>query len=107
MEDLQNQVNELFAEKLKIYQGGDNLSLPHIPRISKKYFSTKTIVIGQETNTWFRKGNDDLKNIFIENLDKISNICLENSYDKFIALDAANYKGMFWKFSRLLYEENH
>jgi|BioPla2DNA2_1021312.scaffolds.fasta_scaffold23817_3 hypothetical protein len=106
MEDLQNQVNELFAEKLKIYQGGDNLSLPHIPRISKKYFSTKTIVIGQETNTWFRKGNDDLKNIFIENLDKISNICLENSYDKFIALDAANYKGMFWKFSRLLYEEN-
>ena len=106
MEKIQQEINNLFSERLKSYSGGNNLSIPHIPRISKNFHFTKTVVIGQETNTWYRKGNDDLKNIFLKDIDKITNICLESRYDKFISEEAANYKGMFWKFNRLLYEKN-
>src|SRR5690606_1734593 len=104
---LQQKINQAFQTKFKNYEGGLNLSVPYIPRISKNYLKTRTIVLGQETNTWYPNGEaDGLKSIFLQNLNNIDLICLENRYDEFIKSSVKKYPGKFWEFQRLLYKEN-
>lgn len=102
--EVQKRIIDLYKEKFSDYKGGLNLSTPLIPRISQEYLKNRVLVIGQETNTWYRKSNDDLKLFFVENLDKIEEICIKNKYDHFIKHYAEKYGGKFWEFSRQLYK---
>lgn len=104
-EILQNKINALYAETFQEYKGKLGLSVPLIPRISKGYLKNRTLIVGQETNTWYRETKDDLKNVFLKDLDNISEICLEDRFDEFICNCVDDYRGMFWKFNRLLYTE--
>ncbi len=110
LKGLQNEINELYIEAFNEYKGGLNLSVPLIPKISANYFDNKVVIIGQETNTWFRSNNlkntDDLKDIFLKNLDKIEDICLIQRYDYFIKNIAGKYNSNFWRFQRELYLNN-
>lgn len=104
---IQKKIINLYRETFKNYNQELGLSVPHIPRISKDYFKNRTIILGQETNTWFRTTNNDLQQIFTQNLDKPIKICLTNRYDKFIkdSLSPGKYGGSFWKFNRMLYDK--
>jgi hypothetical protein len=104
--EVQEQINNLYASKFQGYEGRLGLSVPHLPRISSTYFINRTVVIGQETNTWYRNNDSDgLKNIFLKNLSDIPKTCLKDRYDTFIHKHARNYGGKFWEFNRLLYKK--
>lgn len=104
---LQERINQAFVAKFKNYAGGLNLSVPYIPRISDNYLKTRTIVLGQETNTWYPNGQiDGLKTIFHQHLNNVDEICLKKRYDKFIKSSVGKYPGKFWEFQRLLYAEH-
>jgi len=104
--EIQDEINNLYFERFKNYSNNLGLSVPLIPRISEKYFENRTVIIGQETNTWYRNGNHDgLKNIFLANQDNIEKVCLNDRYDKFIKNSVSKYSGKFWVFIKLLYEE--
>lgn len=106
IKDVQEKINNLYASKFQGYEGGLKLSVPHIPRISPAYFTNRTVVIGQETNTWYRNTESEgLKNIFLENLDEVTRICLTDRYDHFIKECLKKYQGKFWEFNRLLYKK--
>lgn len=108
LENFQTQINELYVESFKSYKGGLNLSVPLIPRISKAFVENRVVIVGQETNTWFRSDEkvetDDLKNIFLNDLSNLEKICLIKRYDNFIENNVSSYGGNFWKFQRSLYE---
>jgi hypothetical protein len=101
---IQDQINTLYINQFKDYSGGLNLSVPLIPRITQSYLINRTIVLGQETNTWYRNDvSDGLKTLFLQNTNKVEQICLVERYDKFIREEAEFYWGKFWDFNRLLY----
>ena len=102
VETLQAKLVKLYTEKLTKYSGGLKLSVPHMPRVSKRYLETRIIVVGQETNTWYLETNDDFLNVFLKSK-SIETACLVNRYDKFIVECAQGYGGKFWDFSRKLY----
>ncbi|WP_282017370.1 hypothetical protein [Salegentibacter mishustinae] len=110
IEFMQSEINNFAIEAFKDYQGGLNLSVPLVPRISENYLKNKVVVVGQETNTWYRTDNkpdtDDLQQVFLKNLSKVDKICLEKRYDVFIKDIAGKYGGNFWRFQRMLYERN-
>ena len=66
LQDIQKQVTDAFYQQFKNYEGGLNLSRPHIPLISEGYLKNRVMVMGQETNTWYRKGEDDLKDYYLK-----------------------------------------
>ena len=105
--EIQEKINNLFYEAFKNYEGGKGLSVPCIPRISSSYLENRTVVLGQETNTWFEKKDidDSLKNIFLQNADNIYKICLTERYDEFIRNHASTYLGNFWNFNKMIYKE--
>lgn len=103
---IQEQINNLYLEKFKYYKENLGLSVPLIPRLSAQYFKNRVIVLGQETNTWYRKTNDDLNEVFLANKDNIYKICLEDRYDHFIKNHVSKYPGKFWEFNKMLYKEN-
>jgi len=103
---IQEQINNLYLAKFKDYKENLGLSVPLIPRLSVKYFENRVIVLGQETNTWYRKTNDDLNKVFLANKDNISSICLVDRYDSFIINHVSKYPGKFWEFNKMLYKEN-
>jgi hypothetical protein len=105
-EIIQNKINALYAETFKEYKGGLGLSVPLIPRVSLGYLKNRTLIIGQETNTWYKKTKDDLKNVFLKDLDNISEVCLDDRFDNFICNCADGYGGKFWDFNRLLYAKD-
>ncbi|MDY0016799.1 MAG: hypothetical protein RBS89_03080 [Candidatus Delongbacteria bacterium] len=102
---LQNSINQIYVEKFKDYQGGLNLSVPCIPRISEAYFENRVVVVGQETNTWYNETDDDLYKVFLKKTNDIENICLNSKYDVFVEECVQNYPGKFWNFNRRLYDE--
>lgn len=102
--ELQESINKIYIDTFKNYSGSLNLSVPHIPRVSASYLDNRAIILGQETNTWYRETEDDLKNVFLENIGDVSKICLNDRYDKFISEAAKTYPGKFWEFTRLLYK---
>lgn len=102
---MQEQINNLYFEKFKSYSTDLKLSVPLIPRISENYLENRILVLGQETNTWYRKTENDLKEVFLDNKDNISKICLEQRYDDFIIKHVSKYPGKFWEFNKLLYDE--
>lgn len=106
VEEIQEKINNLFIKAFKDYKGGLNLSVPLVPRISKAFLVNRTIVIGQETNTWYRHGEDELKNVFVEDTENIIKVCLNDRYDLFIGKHVKSYRGKFWAFNRLLYKKN-
>lgn len=101
---LQERINNAYLKTFTDYTGGLNLSVPLIPRVSEQYLETRTIVIGQETNTWYKKTEDDLLNLFKNNINEITRICLTDRYDKFVRDVVSTYSGKFWEFTRLLYK---
>ena len=104
--ELQSALSSLYFRHFSSYSGGLGLSVPLLPRISDSYLNTRTIVLGQETNTWYRTDfEEDLKNVFLSAPDKIESVCLDNRYDDFIENHARVYGGKFWGFSRLLYDQ--
>jgi hypothetical protein len=106
-EQLQKQVIDLFINQFINYKGGLYLSTPLIPRISDGYLKNRVLIVGQETNTWFRSGKDDLLTVFLNNLDNVETNCITDKYDKFIKkMSRKNYGGNFWGFSRSLYNGN-
>jgi len=102
---IQEKINNLYFDKFKNYSKNLGLSVPLIPRLSEKYFENRIIVLGQETNTWYRKTNNDLKEIFLANKENISKICLEQRYDDFIKKYVSKYPGKFWEFNKMLYDK--
>lgn len=105
---IQNDIIQLYFETFKKYDGGLGLSIPHIPRISMNYLMNRTIIVGQETNTWYGVGlnqEDNLKDLFDNHPHEIEKYCLDEAYDPFIRECAAQYGGKFWDFNRLLYKE--
>jgi len=103
---LQKELIDLFVDRFKKYSGGLNLSTPLIPKITDRYLENRVLVIGQETNTWYNKTSDDLKEDFLPNLDQIEKICVEERYQNFILNFSENYGGKFWNFTKLLYQQN-
>jgi hypothetical protein len=107
--NLQYKINNLYFEAFKNYipfkiKGKEiGLSVPLLPKISSSYLENRVIVLGQETNTWYKSTNNDLKNIFLERPNNIKETCLDDRYHKFMKDSVAKYEGMFWKFNRELY----
>jgi hypothetical protein len=102
---LQKELIDIFIDKFKKYGGGLNLCTPLIPRVTSRYLDSRVIVIGQETNTWYNKTKDDLKEDFLSNLGRIEKICVEERYENFILNFADRYGGKFWNFTKLLYQK--
>lgn len=102
--ETQKRIIELYKEKFENYAGGLNLSTPLIPRISAEYFNNRVLVVGQETNTWYKNSSDDLYLFFSQNIDKIEELGIEKKYDHFIRHFAGKYGGKFWEFNRQLYK---
>lgn len=102
---IQKTVNELYLDTFSKYEKGLNLSVPCIPRISDSYLKKRLVIVGQETNTWYKKTSDDLFEVFLSNSVDIEKVCLIDRYDKFIKYHASNYGGNFWRFSRLIHKE--
>lgn len=106
LSEIQNKIIELYFETFKKYDGGLGFSIPHIPRISMNYLMNRTIIVGQETNTWYGGGlneEDNLKDLFDNHAGEIEKYCLDEAYDTFIREEASCYTGKFWDFNRLLY----
>ncbi|MCP9237967.1 hypothetical protein [Lewinella sp. JB7] len=106
IEDLQRQINDLYTRTFSEYGGGLNLSYPHVPRIPCDYMADRVIIVGQETNTWYNQTEDDLKNIFLSDVNCIEAEGLHQRYDHFIKNHASRYGGKFWQFTRKLYKED-
>lgn len=104
-EAMQEEINNLYSEAFKDYSGARKFSIPHVPRISENYLDNRLVVMGQETNTWYNKTDDDLKNIFQPGLKDISKICLEDRHDRFVKDSISKYGGNFWSFNRQLYKD--
>jgi hypothetical protein len=66
----------IFTKKhLQIKKKNLNLSVPFMPRIPEEFLENKTVIIGQETNTWYRNSyNDGLASVFLNNLISGNNI---------------------------------
>tara|TARA_R110002020_G_scaffold475701_1_gene711816 strand:- start:347 stop:1219 length:873 start_codon:yes stop_codon:yes gene_type:complete len=105
LEEIQKSISHLFYDYFKEYKGGNNLSLPHIPLISEDYLNNRIIVLGQETNTWYRKGDDDLREIYLKNYEPENIFYGTEPYKQFIEGPSQNYGGKFWQFNRSLYSE--
>lgn len=107
IERTQQEIIKEFYNQLKTYTGGLNLSKPLIPRISYSYLENRTIIIGQETNTWYPIDGiqDDLYHVITYHPNELEKICLNESYDRFINNHVEKYGGKFWEFSRLLYKK--
>lgn len=105
---IQNAILKEFYLRFREYDGKMGLSAPLIPRISPQYLISRTIVIGQETNTWFpnKDISDNLYHIIKQNPNNLEKDCLIDRYDNFIQNHAQKYGGKFWEFNRLLYKEN-
>jgi hypothetical protein len=106
LQDIQKQVIDAFYQQFKNYEGGLNLSRPHIPLISEGYLKNRVIVMGQETNTWYRKGEDDLKDYYLGHYDPSNTNYGSEPYKEFVKNSAEKYSGAFWRFSRKLYLNN-
>jgi len=104
---IQKSIIKEFACQFKNYNGDLNLSVPLIPRISTEYLSNRTIVVGQETNTWYPYKNtiENLAHLFTKYPDELEKECLVNRYDKFVNEHVEKYGGKFWEFNRLLYSK--
>lgn len=100
---LQNAVNDLFYEIFKDYEGGKGYSKPLIPVISERYLENRVVVMGQETYTWYKQTDDDLKNRFLNQ--EFRNQTIEN-YGCFVNGTAKTLKSKFWIFSRRIYDDN-
>lgn len=105
IESIQKELNNLFIERFSKYEGKKGLSVPLIPRLSEAFFQNKIIIIGQETNTWYRETEDDLLRVFNQQSKDIESICLKDRYDKFVTNTANNYGGNFWRFSRRMHKD--
>lgn len=105
LEDIQKSVTQLFLNYFNKYEGGLNLSLPHVPLISEAYLKNRIIVLGQETNTWYGVGDDDLIKIYLENQDSDNIYYGSEPYKQFIKDSSQKYGGKFWQFNRSLYSE--
>jgi len=105
-ETLQKELIDLFISKFKKYKGGLNLSTPLIPKITNRYLENRVLIVGQETNTWYNKTKDDLKEDFLLNLHQIEKICIEERYQDFILNYSVKYGGKFWNFTKLLYQQD-
>lgn len=104
LEKIQSKVNDVYYKHLAKYEGGLNLSFPHVPLISEAYLKNRIIIIGQETSTWYRKGDDDLKNVYFKNYQSSSDFDPTLYYKEFVDGLAGANRG-FWKFSKKLYVE--
>jgi hypothetical protein len=105
LENIQRQVSELFYHQFEKYTGGLNLSRPHIPLISEAYLKNRIVIIGQETNTWYRQGDDDLYNFYLQNYDASNPYYGTEPYREFIRDSAGAYPGKFWEFAKKLYDK--
>lgn len=104
LESIQKEVTQLYYNHLKDYQGGLNLSRPHIPLISEAYLKNRIIILGQETNTWYRQGEDDLLNFYKNNHNPNDPFYGSEPYREFIRDSVERYPGKFWEFSKKLYD---
>jgi len=106
---LQAKIIQLFKNKLNKKSEMD-LSYPFIPRISENYLSNRIVIVGQETNTWYKtyNGVNDY-NLFVDSsIEDVYNDALVNRYDAFIKDSIEKYGGKSWKFQKKLYQEkNH
>lgn len=105
LESIQQEVTQLYYNHLKGYQGGLNLSRPHVPLISEAYLKNRIIILGQETNSWYRQGNDDLYNYYLKNYTQNDPYYGTEPYRKFIRDSVEKYPGKFWEFARTLYNQ--
>ena len=105
LELIQKEVTELYYNHFKDYQGGMNLSRPHIPLISEAFLQNRIIILGQETNTWYRQGEDDLLNFYLKNHNSHDPYYGTEPYLEFIRDSVERYPGKFWEFAKKLYDK--
>ena len=103
VQQLQQSIIQLFREQFVGDPGNYKLSMPLIPRISENYLINRTVVVGQETNTWWVDG---YRQGFINPGADIAKNALEICYDPFVRDCVNTYGGKFWQFNRSLYNEN-
>lgn len=106
LKEIQKSISQLFFQTFNNYKGGLNLSKPLVPLISENYLKNRVIVLGQETNTWYKEGDDDLLNIYLKNYDPSDIYYGTSVYKKFIDEAAPSYGGRFWKFAKNMYSKN-
>lgn len=111
LERIQAKVTQLYYSHLKKYRNIEenlHLSLPHIPLISEAYLENRIIIMGQETNTWYREGDNDLLNVYLKKYDEKNPDPLYGTepYRKFISESVEAYPGKFWEFAKNLYSKN-
>lgn len=105
LNEIQKRINQIFFETFRNYKGGLNLSRPLIPLISENYLKNRVIIIGQETNTWYKEGEDDLNNIYLKDYNSSDIFYGTSVYKKFIKEAAPRYGGKFWEFTKALYSK--
>ncbi len=107
LSELQTAILELFKNKLSKPSRIKRLSYPLISRISNEYLQNRVVVVGQETNTWYPKTEDDFHKEFLgSSLKEIERKALIERYDKFVDEEVEEYGGHFWEFNRQLYKRN-
>jgi hypothetical protein len=93
LETLQKAINDLFYQTFKEYEGGKGYSKPLIPVISERYLENRVVVMGQETYTWFRDTDDDLKNRYLNEDGRAETL---NNYTDFVTERALKKGGKFY-----------
>lgn len=107
LNETQQKVTQLFFQTFNGYRGGLNLSKPLIPLISENYLKDRVLILGQETNTWYKEGDDDLLNVYLKNYDPSDIYYGTSVYRTFIKSAAPRYGGKFWEFARNLYTKKY
>ena len=107
LSELQATILKLFHDKLNKPSKIKGLSYPLIPRISNEYLQNRVVIVGQETNTWYPKTEDDFHKEFLgSSLKVIERKALIERYDRFVDEAIEEYGGCFWEFNRQLYKRN-
>ncbi len=104
---MQRQINRLAYNTFKNARGFSNFSVPHIPRISPQYLKNRFVLMGEETNTWYREKGlfDSFINCFPADDERLEKILQIDRYDAFCVQNSKTYGGQLWTFTRKLYEE--
>lgn len=98
---MQKELDKVCLAYFSKHDGKRHFSYPLLPVVSQRYLENRIVIIGQETNSWYKGADDDLAEFVSGNNTHPAGF---NRYEKFVTEHVPTYKGNFWRFSRRLYE---
>ena len=105
--DLQSQLDDLYQKRLAAYSGDLSLSYPLLPVVTERYLENRVVILGQETNTWYRSGPEDLRDGYLADDHTFTHGAdgtIDTRYNHFMRhVRDKGYGGKFWAFARSLY----